>query len=156
MAVDIGAEATERGALSSADKTLINKEHPATVAGEITSIDIWAQSDITGLRVGTFYLTNGNTLKCRDSEAIAGTIAEGSKVNKEVTIAVEIGDYIGCFYTGGEIFRDSAGYAGLWDSAGEHIDPDDEDDYSFASGDCISLGGYIEEAITFVPTVMII
>ena len=72
MAVDIGAEAVYTSYNHSSDYTRINKDHPATVAGIITSFDIRVFADITGLRVGTFYTTNGNTLKCRDSEAIAG------------------------------------------------------------------------------------
>ncbi|GAH53060.1 unnamed protein product, partial [marine sediment metagenome] len=123
--------------------TLINKEHPATKAGTITSIDIWASTNITGLIVGTFYTRNGNTLKCRASQAIEGTITAGDLVNKVVSIAAEIGDYIGFYATNGFIEADLAGYAGVWLKVGEYIDPDDEEDYTFSAGIGFSLGGYL-------------
>lgn len=148
MAVDIGTEAIDRTTEWGAGRTFINKDTPATVAGTITSIDIWAKAgyDITGLRVGSFYTTNGDTLKCRASQAIEGTITAGSKVTKAVSIAVEIGDYIGCFFSVGFIELSTSGFAGVWQKAGEYIDPDDEAEYTFYSGDAVSLGGYIQTA----------
>ncbi len=145
MAVDIGAEAIDRSDRNGAGSTYVNKTGRATVAGTITSIDIWAQQDITGLRVGTFYTTNGNTLKCRDSEAIAGTITAGGKVTKVVSITVEIDDYIGCYFATGRIERDSAGFDGVWDVGSEQIDPNDEVVYGLNINWAQSLGGYIEE-----------
>jgi len=143
MAVDIGAEAINRDSNAGLGWTNINKDHPATIAGIITSIDIWAFEDITGLRVGTFYTTNGSTLKCRDSEDIAGIITAGSKVTKAVSIAVEIGDYIGMYNTGGYVESDTEGYAGRWYASADYLDPGDEAAYGFADDDAISLGGYI-------------
>ena len=146
MAVDIGLEAEDRASDWGDARTTINKDNPATVRGTITSIDVRASpgSDITGLRVGTFFLTNGNTLRCRDSEAIPGTII--GEQNKVVTVAVEIGDYIGMYWANGRVELDSSGFAGIWDKGGEYIDPDDETTYSFETAFGISLGGYIEEA----------
>jgi len=151
MAVDIGYEAINRAGGSGEEVTYVAKGSPATIAGVITSIDIWADEDITGLIVGSFYTTNGNTLKCRDSEAIAGTITAGSKVTKVVSIAVEIGDYIGCYFTGGSIERDISGYSDIWAVAAEYIDPDDEAVYSLLSDDAISLGGYIGAPPAGIP-----
>jgi len=147
MAVDIGAEAINRASIQGTDTTNVNKDHPATIAGTITSIDIWANTDITGLKVGTFYTTNGNTLKCRASATIAGTITAGSKVTKVVSIAVEIGDYIAYFCTGGTIERDTVGYAGLWTAYEDYMTPGDEAVYEFRAGDAVSLGGYIGVAV---------
>jgi len=143
MTVDIGAEAIDRVSNEDANVTNINKEGQATIAGTITSIDIWGRTNVSGLIVGTFYTTNGNTLKCRASQAIAGTIVAGSKVTKVVSIAVEIGDYIGLYHTGGTVERDNVGFAGFWYKAGKYIDPDDEATYGVYAGDVISLGGYI-------------
>lgn len=152
MAVDIGVEAINRTSAASANYTRIHREGPAAVAGTITSIEIWAFANITGLRVGTFYTTNGDTLKCRDSEAIAGTITAGSKVTKAVTIAVEIGDYLGLYFTGGNIESSPSGYAGWWHKEGEHIDPNDEADYTPAEDGTFSLGGYITPPLTIKPS----
>lgn len=143
MPVDIGMEAIDRASGIGAVNTIINREKVAEIGGVITSIEIWAYQDITGLRVGTFYLVSGNTYKCRASQAIAGTITAGSKVTKAVSIAVEIGDLLGCYIPVGYVKYDSAGFAGTWLTSGEHIDPDDEASYTLYAGDALSLGGYI-------------
>ncbi len=150
MAVDIGSEAINRSYTRMGGLTYIMKEHPATAAGEITSVDIWANTNITSLRVGTFYVLSGNTLKCRDSEAISGVITAGSKTTKTVSIAVEIGDFLGCFFVGGYIARTDSGYAGLQYISGEYIDPNDEAIYNTWANNTISLGGYISEAASLV------
>lgn len=143
MAVDIGAEAIDRLYSIVRRNTYINQDHPATVAGIITSIDIWAVNDITLLKVATFYLTGTNKLKCRASQAIAGTITAGSKVTKAVSIAVEIGDYIGCYFDNGDIELDGAGFAGVWTHTTDNTNPEDEETYTVRADDAISLGGYI-------------
>ena len=144
MAVDIGLEAIDRVSAGYLSNTVIVKDNPVSVGGVLTSIDIWTNNDVTGLRVGTFYATNGLTFKCRASEAIAGTITGGSKVTKVVSIAAAIGDCIGAYWTGGAIEADTTGYAGIWRFQGERIDPNDEETFDFISGDGVSLGGHIE------------
>ena len=146
MAVDIGQEAINRAAYQMGDRTLINKESIASIDGTITSIDVWSYYDLTGLKVGTFYKTNGNTLKCRDSEAIAGTITKGSKVNKVVSLTVVTGDYIGCYYGVGRIEVDSTGYNGMWIVSGDKCTVGVSATYTFYADDALSLGGYIEGA----------
>ncbi len=141
--VDIGAEAISRPSGWASDTTLINKDIPATIAGEITSVSIFAAADLTGFRVGTFYVVSGDTLKCRVSEAIAGTIVSGSKVTKAVSIAVQIGDYIGCFYSLGVLGRHTSGFAGVWYATGNNVNPGVEANYGLVAGDVVSLGGYI-------------
>ena len=86
---------------------------------------------------------NGNTLKCRASEAIPGSISPGSKVDKVVSLAVEIGDYLGMYAAVGNIERDGSGFVGIWRIDEYHIDPDDEATYYIGEDDAISLGGYI-------------
>ena len=146
MAVDIGSAAVEQPFSIDPNRTAVSKHHPAEAAGRVVSVEVWCHSETAGLRIGTFYPTNGDRLKCRDSEAIAGTIPPDEKVTKVIDIAVEIGDYIGFFYTSGYIDHAVSGGAGSWDVSGEYIDPDDEADYTAKSGWLLSIGGYIEEA----------
>jgi len=145
MAVDIGSEAIDRPGSFSRLYTAILLDNPASIAGLVTSVDIWAYTDVTGLRVGTFYTINESSFRCRDSEAIPGTITAGSKVTKIISVAVEIGDYIGAYWADGEIERHTSGYAGIYYNSGEHIDPGDEATYTLLPGDTLSIGGYIEE-----------
>jgi len=147
MAVDIGVEATDRTTYSSLGNTRINMAAAASIAGIDTSIDIWAEEDITGLKIGIFYTTGVNTLKCRSATTIAGTITAGSKVNKVVSLAVEVGDYIGCYFSEGRIERSSSGYAGIWQVSEDYCNVDDEVIYPTLEEDAVSLGGYIEVAV---------
>jgi len=157
MTITIGAEAINRGTYVGFGQTLINKAAVANASGTITSVEIWAvYNNLTSCRVGTFYATNGNTLKCRDSAALA-TVTQGSKqtitVDSEGTplaIAVETGDFIGIYFGAGYLEEDSSGYSGVWRVGGEYIDPDDETDYSLNEGDALSLYGTGEEAAVAV------
>ena len=82
--------------------------------------------------VGTFYVVSGDTLKCRDSEAI-GAVTGGSKQTfSSLDISVEAGDYIGIYYTSGRMEVDTTG-EGNWLVSGQFIDPGDETTYSFTA-----------------------
>jgi len=146
MAVDIGVEAENRAIEKAAGHTYINKGGQASKAGNVVSVDIWCDTDLSGVKVGTFYATNGTTFKCRAGQSIAGTITAGSSVNKVVSLDVEIGDYIGLYYSGGKIEQDYRGQADIWEIAGDYADTDDEAVYAVKSGDAVSLGGYISVA----------
>ncbi|MBA7553488.1 hypothetical protein ES705_46080 [subsurface metagenome] len=52
------------------------------------------------------------------------------------------GDYIGAYWTSGDMERDTAGYDGQWLKVGEYIDPGDEETYTFYDLYAISLYGY--------------
>ncbi len=140
--IDIGVEAISRSFGEEANFTLINMGNPANASGTLHTIEVYARTNITGLRVGTFYTTNGNTLKCRDSVVIGAVEAGAVRTFNGLSITVEAGDYIGCFYTAGGIAWDVIGFDGLWEIAGEYIDPNDETEYGFLLGDAISLYGY--------------
>ena len=146
MTVDIGVEAINRSSLEGFGKTIINSGATASEAGNVTSIDIWANIDITGLKIGVFYATNGDTLKCRSAATISGTITAGSKVNKVVSLSVEIGDYIGCYFTGGRIEGVNYGGVGRWTLSGDYCTVNSEEAYGYQFGRDISLGGYISVA----------
>jgi hypothetical protein len=91
--------------------------------------------------VGTFYVTDGNILKCRDSVSV-GNITGGQLTKIEgLSLAVEAGDFLGCYFTAGRIERSASGYDDLWYVSGEYIDPGDETTYSTYYGDAISLYG---------------
>ncbi|GAH49514.1 unnamed protein product, partial [marine sediment metagenome] len=146
MAIDIGADAINRTSTFPKLYTIVDTNNPANASGIIISVEIWAQGNLEGCRVGTFYTTNGNTLKCRDSVVI-GNVTGGSKQTfNGLSLVVEAGDYIGIYYASGTIERSTSGYDGLWRISGEYIDPNDEATYGFSAGDAISLYGIGEEA----------
>ena len=138
-AITIGLPATDRPNALSTDNTCVNKLAVASETGTITSIEVWANEDLTNVRVATFFLVSGNNLTARDSEAIAGTITAGSKVTKAVTLDVVAGDYIGIYYLGMMDFT-SSGYSGIWYLAGDQTSCTDTT-FSLASAAGMSLYG---------------
>jgi len=144
MAIDIGSPAINRNSSAGYGSTRINQANPANASGIITSVEIWANANMTGCRVGTFYTINGNTLKCRDS-AVIGNVTQGAKRTfNGLSIAVEAGDYIGWYATAGKIEADyNTGQ--YWYASGEHIDPGDEATYSVFTHGTMSLYGKGEE-----------
>ena len=154
MTIDIGDVAIIRSyQFTNIGYTLVNKGNPADASGTIHSVEIYAVAghNLTNVVVGTFYTTNGNTLKCRDS-AVIGTVASGSKQiitedseSNPLAIAVESGDYIGIYYAEGWLYWDDTGFSGTWYKLGQYADPGDEITYSMSPGGAISLYGEGEE-----------
>jgi len=140
--IDVGADPVARLDSCRAGSTYVDKNNPANASGTLSSVKVWAEANITGLIVGTFYITNGNTLKCRDSVLIGDVEAGAERTFTDLSIAVEEGDYIGCYFTGGFLEFDPSGYAGFWLGFGKYIDPNDEAEYTFFAGRALSLYGY--------------
>ncbi len=144
MPVDIGQEAEIRGGnWSSTSYTLVVTENPASAGGIITDVDIYALTSLEGCVVGTFFTTNGATLKCRAFVNIGDVSSGAKRTFSALSLAVEIGDYIGMYFTAGALYRDFSGYDGFWYASGQYIDVDDETSYTVANNNTLSLGGYI-------------
>lgn len=147
MAIDVGAEAIPREYTFSQDYTIVGKDNPANASGTITSVEIWAESTLGNCKVGIFFLTNGNTLKCRSVAEIGGVISGAKRtIPIDPGIAVVTGDYIGLIFELGTIERDSTGFAGFWYIFSDQCIVDAEAEYLFLAGDAISLKGLGEEA----------
>lgn len=140
-AIDIGSPAIDRTSAYGGG-TFIALENTANGTGYLTSIEIWASTDITGLRVGTFYWTVATAYQCRDS-AYIGDVTAGSKQTFPVYIAVSAGDCIGCYVgTGcGTIESNIVGYAGVYFADADYLNPGDIASYALLAGDTISLYG---------------
>jgi len=117
LSVDIGSPAIE-GNFDDFETTNVNKDNPANASGRITSIEIWAATNITGLKVATFYVVSGNYLSARDVETI-GAVTAGSIQTFEVNLEVQEGDYLGCYFTGGTIACEEPDHSGYWYQAGD-------------------------------------
>ena len=142
-AIDIGSAATSRGFDASPPATLLSVDNPANDTGQITSVEVWAKSaNLSGFRVGMFFLVSGTTYECRDSETL-GTVTYGSKQTfSGRTIAVATGDLIGCYWpSGGNLAMSDTGGAGQYYIGSEHIDPSDQATYTLFDGDRLSLYG---------------
>ena len=101
-AIDVGAAAVDRNSTWGVGFTGFDGTNPANGSGTVDAIEVWANTNITGLIVGTFFFVSGVTYKCRDSETISGTITAGSKQTfTGLSVAVVNGDYFGNYFTGG-------------------------------------------------------
>ena len=70
-----------------------------------------------------------------------GADAGAERTFTGLSIAVQAGDYIGCFFDTGTIERDKDGFAGMWYKPNQWIDPGDEASYSLIANDALSLNG---------------
>jgi len=137
--IDIGSAAVDRPATGGGGYTIILKDNPANASGRINTIEIWANTNMTGVRVGTFYLVSGTTYKCRDSVEIGNVTAGSKQTFPGLDLAVQIGDYLGFYSSGGLIEASGSGGAGQYYVGGEHIDPDDQATYTWMAGITYSL-----------------
>ncbi|MBA7591601.1 hypothetical protein ES708_33761 [subsurface metagenome] len=147
LEIDIGSEAIDRALYHAYGWTMFETHNPANASGKITSVEIWAVSNapLTDCKVGTFYRLGNSDYKCRDS-ANLGTVISGSKqIFSGLDIAVETGDFIGIYFSGGEIERDS-GEETVYRVAGDHVNPGDQATFSPAAPSYFSLYGTGEVA----------
>lgn len=136
--ITIGAPAIVRGYGLGAGYTVIIRDNPASEAFTITKAILYTTIAMTGAKVATFYKTNGNTFSTRNTQTI-GNIPLGYS-EQDVSIGAEAGDYIGMYYPVGGLYRELAGFAGIWLKSGDNI-PCTGVVFSLYSGDILSLGG---------------
>lgn len=119
ITIDIGSPAIDRANATPADKTFFDRTNPANGSGKITSVEIWANTEISNLKIATFYGAT-NIWSTRDFNII-GTVISGSKQIFEVDIDVVIGDVIGYYFTAGGGDIDYTGGLGVLYKNGDHI-----------------------------------
>lgn len=131
--IDIGSPAINRAASLVANVTVINKNNPANDTGTITSIEVWADENLSNLEVATFYETAANEFSTRGTHFI-GNVTSGSKQTfPGLNIPVEAGDYLGYVFTVGKIDYDVTGGIAYWWLSGDAI-PCTEQAFDFAGG----------------------
>lgn len=140
MAIDIGAAAINRAAAPLAGNTYIALDNPANEAGIITTVEIWANTNLEGCKVGTFYGTPPD-FTCRDYETIGNVTAGSKQTFSGLSIDCEIDDYIGIYYASGKVEADASGYAGVYLKVGDQFDAGQQE-YSLYAGDTISVYGF--------------
>jgi len=117
----MGADAIDRSTFGGAGYTFLNEENPANASGTIDTVEIYANSEMSGIKVGTFY-GSGTSWTLRDYTTV-GTAASGEKTTYTgLNIQVEEGDLIGIYYTGGLIEKDTSGALGLLTYSGDAFD----------------------------------
>ncbi|MBA7537811.1 hypothetical protein ES705_30081 [subsurface metagenome] len=107
--------------------TFIAKENPANGTGRITSLELRAQTDMSGVIIATFTKVNTKIFTARDHVHLADIPAAvpGLSVTRTVDIDgnpisldVVNGDYIGMYWSGGDVEFETEG-VGTWHYAGD-------------------------------------
>jgi len=112
-AIDIGPGATDRVAYQAGGDTGVNIGNPANGSGSLASMELWFNTDGSGVKCGTFsgadrYFTS------RDVEVI-GDVTSGSKQTfSGLDCAVGTGDYLGVYWDSGRLERDNLGQDGWY------------------------------------------
>ncbi len=111
MEIEVGADPTDRAALAPSGYTFISKERPCLTPGHVTKVSLWADTPLTGLKVGLFRQVGANDFTTH-SWVNLGNVAAGYSQH-DVDLEVDVGDYIGAHWLSGSIDMDNAG-EGLW------------------------------------------
>lgn len=138
--IDIGDAAIDRNSdISTALYTAINVGNPANDTGIIDTIEIYAYSNMTETKVGTFYSAGGSSYTNRDYESIGNVSSGGKRTFTGLDIDVSSGDLIGVKSSGGRIEESNSGNSGILRYASDGFGGTNT--YTVKSGDAISLYG---------------
>ena len=119
MAIDVGAAAIDRVyAVNNAvyDLCLIEGSNPAVKSGKLVTVRFWLEGTMGGgIKVGTFYKTNGDIFSSRDSVIFTPVDYVVGLNEKTVELDIQAGDYIGIrLYRAGAGTGLSLDYDGGW------------------------------------------
>ena len=139
--IDVGAAAIDRTGSATITFTLIFFDNPIEDTGTITKVEIWANTEMSNVEVGIFYLVSGSNYSTR-SNATLGTVVAGSKQTFDVSLAAQSGDYIGIYLTAGKLEETASGGLGTYYKTGDNI-PCTNETFSFnENSHSYSLYGY--------------
>jgi len=150
--ITMGSPAINRINSQSITRTLINANNPANEAGKITSIEIYADGDMTAVEIAIFYLHSAGKYSTRSNVTIGNvssgehSISNGNPITvdfegKPISLSVNIGDLIGIYGTGGAVDRTAATSTGmLFSAVGDYI-PCVGTAFTLSASQIISLGG---------------
>lgn len=131
--IDVGSTAINRDSYGDAGTTFIDFANPANLSGLIDTIEVWANQNMSGLKVGFFYLVSGTTYKCRTVISIGSVTAGSKQTFSGLSAAIVAGDYIGFYWSGGRIEYGTAG-VGRGYLAGDHVNVDEQSSFGVAMG----------------------
>lgn len=137
--IDIGPDAIDRTATGVPDYTDIMLDNPANDTGTITKNEIWAANSLGGCKTGTFYGTPPNFTP-RDYETIGDVTAGSKQTFTGLDCDVTAGDYIGVYYSDGNLEAHTSGYAGIYYKALDQFGAGQQT-YTLAAGDAESIYG---------------
>lgn len=102
MAIDIGSGTGNYDNNNGANITYVDVANPANATGYLDVFKVWANTNLTGLKAGTFSGTP-NTFAVRDYETIGSVTAGSEQTFTGKNCDVVTGDFIGSLQTAGGI-----------------------------------------------------
>ena len=140
--IDIGPGATNRAATWSFDTfpgyVLIDYNNPANDTGILDTFEIYATTDLAGVKIGTFS-GSGTSWAMRDYESI-GSVTSGSKQTfTGKNCSVETNDVLAILASGGALERVTSGAGGCGYIALDTFADNDAHTYNALSGDAVSI-----------------
>lgn len=107
--IDIGPGATDRAStIAGAVCTHLFTENPANDSGSLTSFEVWAASNMSALKLGTFYFYIDG-YRVRDYESIGAVTAGSKQTFTGKSCSVTSGDYLGAYFADGSVEADATG-----------------------------------------------
>lgn len=119
-AIDIGSAATDRNSAAGATYTYIPLANTANASGKITSVELWFNTNATGVKVGTFS-RSGAVFTPRSSASIGSVTAGSKQTFTGLNIDVVTGDYIGYYAASGGMDYSNSGGSGYYYKAGDQF-----------------------------------
>ncbi len=101
--IDIGPACINRASDFSGNNTYIQTDNPANAAGTITSVEIYVNANMFGVKVAIFSEGATGYFTAQDSESIGNLVA--GKQTVEVSLSVNEGEFIGLYFGNGKIER---------------------------------------------------
>ena len=115
MAIDVGPGASDRGNDNWAPSTIIDSVNPANATGTIDTCQVYAANDMSGIEYAAFidegsdvFSTNGDT-NGSNLGGNAGLITHTAAGDDFTAFAIATGEYLGIYYSGGSLDRDTSG-----------------------------------------------
>ena len=136
-AIDIGPGATNRSSTQAADYTVVDLANPANDSGYLDVFEVWAATDLTGCKIGTFS-GSGLNYNDRDFETI-GNVTSGSKqtfTGKNCDVLT--GDYLGAYFATGTLEADTSAGSNTYTKSGDWFGTGAQA-YSENPGDAVSI-----------------
>ena len=118
-AIDVGSPAVNRSAYYLPGYTFISKNNPANESGTITSVEIYVAQGLSNCEIAIFEEVSTDHYTTRSNVTI-GAAAAGYH-QYDVSLAVEAGDRIGIYYSGGRLDKIASGGVGHMYKSGDHI-----------------------------------
>lgn len=153
QSITVGSACIDR-ADSGSDRTRVDANNAANGTGTIDTVQVWAATEMTGIEFAAFekvggdkFTTRGNT-NGSNLTAPAGSCTTFTAPGDFTAFAIETGDFIGAYWTGGDLESDTGGTS--WKGTGDYIpctnqalDPDTDFFSLYATGNGVTAGQVI-------------